>query len=100
MMNFSNGERDVQTDTLAEAEIAKQIIPETEKTKRLWLALAFVAMLAALLILVYTPPGREMLSYWIGGALLIFAAGAAGYKRVWGKAPGFSVRSGQDKEKV
>ncbi len=57
MMNFSNGERDVQTDTLAEAEIAKQIIAETEKTKRLWLALAFVAMLAALLILVYTPPG-------------------------------------------
>ncbi len=82
---------------MMEADTKIQMAVEEEKTKRLWLIMAFVAMLAALLILVYAPPGRETLSHWLGGALLIFAAGAAGYKRVWGKAPGFSVGADQDK---
>lgn len=70
---------------------------EEQKTKRLWLVLAVVALLAALALLVFAPPGRETLSYWIGGALLIFAAGAAGYKRVWGKSKLFSVGADQDR---
>jgi hypothetical protein len=66
-------------------------IREQAKSKRLGLALAAGLILSATLILVFAPPGREQLSYWIGAALLVFAAGAAGYKRVWGRSAVFSV---------
>ncbi|WP_176464520.1 hypothetical protein [Flectobacillus sp. BAB-3569] len=33
------------------------------------------------------PEGKETLSYVVCGLLFIFAAGAVGYKRVWGKIP-------------
>lgn len=85
----------VQKDHLA----AEHLI-ELEKTKRLWLILSVAALLVALLIITFAPEGRQTLSYWLGGALLVFAAGAAGYRRVLGKAPGFSVGADQDKRKM
>jgi hypothetical protein len=66
-------------------------IQEQSKSKRIGLVLSAVLILAATLILVFAPPGREQLSYWIGAALLVFAAGAAGYKRIWGRSAVFSV---------
>jgi hypothetical protein len=39
----------------------------------------------------YRLSGRETLSYWIGATLVIFAAGAVGYKRVWGKTKDVSM---------
>ncbi|ENU5815648.1 hypothetical protein ACE34P_003248 [Vibrio fluvialis] len=61
-------------------------IIEQEKTKRLSLILSAVLLLAACLIFIFAPEGREQVSTWIGVALVITAAGAAGYKRVWGKS--------------
>lgn len=75
-------------------------IQEEAKTKRLWLILSVVSLLVALTLMVFAPEGRQTLSYWVGGALLIFAAGAAGYKRVWGKSSIFSVGADQDKEEI
>jgi hypothetical protein len=44
-----------------------------------------VLILGAATLILFAPAGREILSYWIGAALVISSAGAAGYKRVWGK---------------
>ncbi len=74
----------------------KAYIEEQEKTKRLWLVLSVIALLSALALIVFAPEGRETLSYWIGGALLVFSAGAAGFKRVWGKSKVFSLGADQD----
>lgn len=95
-----------EADSLEEAEIHKEMLKEMlvlerykeeQKTKRLWLVLAVVAVLVSLILITFAPDGRETLSYWIGGVLLIFAAGAAGYKRVWGKSKLFEVGADQDK---
>lgn len=99
----------IEADTLEEQEKMLQILKERNRllllqeehrTKRLWLALAAGSTLIALLIIVFAPEGRETLSYWIGATLLIFAAGAAGYKRVWGKAPGVGVGADQGEGKA
>jgi hypothetical protein len=66
-------------------ELHREWLRESEKTKRLSLALAAVLVLAAFGAMLFAPAGREVLSYWAGGALLVSAAGAAGYKRVWGR---------------
>jgi len=71
-------------------------IAEQEKTKRLGLILAAVLIIAASAIILFAPEGRETLSYWIGVALVIFAAGAVGYKRVWGKTKNISFGADQD----
>jgi hypothetical protein len=43
--------------------------------------------LVAVFLLIAAPQGKETLTYIICGVLFIFAAGAVGYKRVWGKIP-------------
>jgi hypothetical protein len=65
-------------------------IREQERTKRLALVLSAALILASGLIILFAPPGREALSYWIVGSLVITAAGAAGYKRVWGRSKDIS----------
>src|ERR1044071_3573266 len=51
---------------------------EQEKTRRLSLVLSAVLLLAACWVFVFAPPGRESVSTWVGAALLVTAAGAAG----------------------
>jgi hypothetical protein len=68
-------------------------IKEQAKTKRMALILTAILILASGAIVLFAPEGRETLSYWIGAALLVFAAGAAGYGRLWAKVPGVSVRA-------
>jgi hypothetical protein len=64
------------------ARLHELFIRETEKTKRtaLWLAAALIALACS--IPFFAPPGREIISYWISGALFVFAAGSAGYTTV------------------
>ncbi len=74
-------------------------ICEQEKTKRLALILSSILFICALFIVVFAPEGREELSYWIGGTLLLFSASAAGYKRLWAKGPLLSIESNESNEK-
>src|SRR4051812_37200930 len=55
-------------------------IREQEKTKRIGLILAAFMFIVAGAMVLFAPSGRETLSYWIGATLVIFAAGAVGYK--------------------
>jgi hypothetical protein len=57
-------------------------IRETEKTKRWGYGLAAFLLALACVIPVFAPADRETLSYMVGLALLVFAAGTAGYTRV------------------
>jgi hypothetical protein len=75
-------------------------IREQEKTKRLGLILATILILGAAGMLLFAPEGREKLSYWIGAALVIFAAGSVGYQRVWGKTPDISFGADQMRNPV
>ncbi len=69
------------------SKVHTQYIIEQEKTKRLGLVLSVILLIVAMLIVLFSPEGKEIVSYWIGGALLLFSAGAAGYKRLWAKTP-------------
>lgn len=71
-------------------------IIEQEKSKRLGLILSVILLVSAMLIVVFSPQGKEVVSYWIGAALVIFSAGAAGYKRLWAKAPHIEVEAGEE----
>jgi len=73
---------------------------EAAKTKRLGLLLGFLLIVIAAVIIQFAPAGRERLSYWIGGALVIFAAGSCGFGRVWGRASAISFGAGQDRRSV
>ena len=57
-------------------------VKEQEKTKRIFLILAVILILFAITLLIFAPKGKETLSYIICSVLFIFAAGAAGYKRI------------------
>jgi hypothetical protein len=66
-------------------------ILQESTNKRIGLILAFLLILVAVLVVVFAPTGRETISYWVGAALIIFAAGAIGFGRVWAKASKISV---------
>jgi hypothetical protein len=72
-------------------------IIQQARNKRLGLILAFLLILFAAGIVVFAPAGRQSMSVWVGAALLIFAAGAAGFGRVWGKTKTMSFGADQDK---
>ena len=78
------------------SQVHSTYIIEQEKTKRLYLVLSVILLICALLIMVFAPEGKEQMSYWIGGALLVFSAGAAGYKRFWAKAPMIEFDAGSE----
>lgn len=67
------------------SRVHETYIREQEKTRRLSLVLATISFIAGCVVIVFGPAERETLSNWIGAALLVVSAGAAGYKRVWGR---------------
>ncbi len=75
-------------------------IREQARNKRIGLILSFLLIIAASTIILFAPKGRETLSYWIGAALVIFAAGSVGFSRVLGKAANVSFGADQDKRSV
>ena len=62
-------------------------IKKQEKTKRVSLILAVVLVIISVFLLIFAPEGKETLSYIVCSILFVFAAGAVGYKRIWGKLP-------------
>ncbi len=72
-------------------------IREEARTRRLGLVLAFLLILAATAVILFAPEEKEVSSYWIGAALIIFASGAVGFSRVWGQAAGGYMRGDMSK---
>jgi hypothetical protein len=72
-------------------------IREQARNKRIGLLLAFILILSAAGIVMFAPEGRQTMSYWVGAALLVFAAGASGFERVWGKTKNISFGADQDR---
>lgn len=90
------------SENLAEAFVKERTrlhgkyIHEREVTQRIGMIVGAGLVLAAAAMVMFAPAGRETLSYWIGAALVIFAAGAMGYKRVWGTSKSISFGADQD----
>jgi len=82
-----NISRDSEIFIKERTELHKKYIEQQEKTKRISLVLAVVLILFATALLIFAPEGKETLSYIVCGVLFVFAAGAVGYKRIWGKIP-------------
>jgi hypothetical protein len=71
-------------------------IKENSRNKRIGLVLAFLLIIFSSGIVLFAPTGKESISYWIGTSLIIFAAGAVGFGRVWGKSESISFGADQD----
>ncbi len=98
--NVAWGSEDVTRSFVEDrTRLHETYIREQEKTKRLALILSSVLFICALAIVMFAPEGREELSYWIGGTLLLFSSGAAGYKRLWAKGPLLSFEAGEEEKK-
>jgi uncharacterized membrane protein YedE/YeeE len=83
---------DVQNRSIGErTRLHETYIRQQALNRRIGLVLAFALILAAAAVVMFASPGRETLSYWIGAALVIFAAGAVGFGQVRVKAPGISL---------
>lgn len=92
---------DVHNNFLKERTRLHEIyILEQARNKRIGLVLAFLLILSASATVLFAPTGRETLSYWVGAALIIFAAGSAGFGRVWGKAANISFGADQDQRNL
>jgi hypothetical protein len=79
------------------SQVHETYIREQAKNKRIGLILAFTLILAAAALVTFAPEGRQTISYWIGAALLVFAAGCSGFGRVWGKTKNISFGADQDR---
>ncbi|OLF72351.1 hypothetical protein AWH62_11005 [Maricaulis sp. W15] len=75
--------------TRVRSEVHKEFIAQQEKTKRLTLIIGSVSFISGLLVLGFYPEGRAMTSIPAAIGLVIFAAGAFGYNRLWGKGVNF-----------
>lgn len=82
------------------SRVHETYIKEQERTKRIGMILAAILILAAAALILFAPAGRETLSYWIGAALVIFAAGSMGYQRIWGKSKNLSFGADQDRNNL
>ena len=89
-------EKLTQTFLQERTRLHETYIKEQERTKRIGMIAAMILILGAAALILFAPAGRETLSYWIGAALVIFAAGAMGYPRVWGKSKNISFGADQD----
>jgi len=70
-------------------------IRENARTKRVALVIGAVLFLAGCQVIVFAPSGRETVAAIVGAAMLVVAAGTAGYRRVWGRTPLISVGAGE-----
>jgi hypothetical protein len=68
--------------------VHEKFIVETHKTKRLGIGCSAALLGAACVTPLVAPEGREVISWWVGGGLATFAAGAMGYTHMSMKAAG------------
>jgi hypothetical protein len=80
------------------SRVHETYIREQENTKRLNLILSAILLLAACAVVVFAPAGREGIAHWMGAALLVTSAGAAGYKRIWGRSKRISFGADQSED--
>jgi hypothetical protein len=70
-------------------------IREQEKTKRLSLIISAILFISSCGFYVFAPEDRQSLANWIGAAMLVLSAGAAGYKRLWAKGKDLRIKADQ-----
>lgn len=76
------------------SELHRTYIVEQEKTKRLGLLVACALLIVGAAVVIFAPDGRDAVANWMGGALVVAAAGAVGFSRVHAKSPLFEVGAG------
>ncbi len=87
------GNREVQEKFISErTRLHETYIQEEARTRRWMLVIAAILFLASVAVVLFAPAGRQTLSYWLGGTLFVLSAGAAGYKRIWGKTKDKSIK--------
>ena|ERR1700730_9296485 len=64
------------------SKVHREYIREVEKTKRHGYSLSAVLLLIAVVVPIFAPEGREVISYITSGGLTLFAAGVFGYSKI------------------
>ena len=82
------------------SKVHELYIREQAKNKRLGLILSAFLVVVAVLVFMLAPQGRQTFSYCIGAVLFVFAAGASGFGRVWGKTKNISFGADQDRRAI
>lgn len=78
---------------------ANTIIKEYGKTRRILIITVSVLFTIASLITIFAPSGREILSYILGGALVVLALGAIGVSKFSLKLPYMNIDAKDDNPK-
>ncbi|MFZ3327891.1 MAG: hypothetical protein WA231_19275 [Methylocella sp.] len=73
------------------SKVHESYIKETNRTKRFGLGVSAFMLVISGCIFVFAPAGREVASYFIGGFLILTAAGVAGLTAMKLKFPGFRL---------
>lgn len=97
---YSSDTKQTQEFIKERSRIHEIYIKEQERTKRISLSISAILFIASLTLILFAPKGREELSFWLGGALLVFSAGIAGYKRIWGRTRKISIGADKNKGKI
>jgi hypothetical protein len=71
-------------------------IVEHEKTKRLGLMVSCFLVAVGAGVVLFAPPGREVVASWLGAVLLLAAAGAVGFARIQAKTKLLEFAAGGD----
>lgn len=82
---------DLESFVTVRSRVHALYIAEEHRTKRLGMIVGAALVAAAAALMVFAPPGREVMSYWVGAALVIVAAGCLGYQRVAARAKNIMV---------
>jgi Flp pilus assembly protein TadB len=73
------------------AGVAEQRIIQREKTKRFLIAVVCFLFVAAVLAVLFAPPGKEIMGYALGATLIVLAMGSIGASKFLLKVPGASI---------
>ena len=90
-MVFNDGASMGSASGVAAVEALTDVLREKEKTRRLLIGAACFFLCVAALIVMFSPAGKETMSYILGASLLIVALGAIGVAKFKISAPGIAV---------
>lgn len=76
------------------SRVHEEWIRQDARTKRLALIIGAILFVAGCQVIVFAPSGRETVAAIVGAAMLVVAAGTAGYRRVWGRTPLIAIGAG------
>jgi hypothetical protein len=88
--------RSIDTFIRERSHVHVQYVVQENKTRRLAQIISATLVITGSVILVYAPETNRLLADLVGIALIVAAAGSAGFRRLWIKSKGIDLAAGDD----